>query len=80
MEDLCRMCKAQHVFGKGVDRSKPAETYMNPKDKLTSTVSWPALWSKYCYFCGKKDGGLIKFQGQDTGQFEEEETFWSRVK
>jgi hypothetical protein len=55
------MCKAEHVFGNGVDRSKPTATYKNPKDKLTSTVSWPALWSKYCYFCGKKNVGLINF-------------------
>ena len=61
MEHLCAKCKTEHVFGIGVDKSKPAETYKNPKDKLTSTVSWPALWSKYCYFCGKKDAGLIHF-------------------
>ena len=60
MEYLCAMCGQRHVSGKGVDRSKPTQTYMNPKDKLTSTVSWPAVWGKYCYFCGKKNDGLIK--------------------
>ena len=57
---LCAMCKTRYVFGQGVDRSKPVETYTNPVDKLTSAVSWPTVWSKYCYFCGKKKAGLIK--------------------
>jgi hypothetical protein len=57
---LCAMCGAREVYGKGADRSKPAETYKNPVDKLTSTVSWPTVWDKYCYFCGKKSNGLIK--------------------
>ena len=57
---LCEMCKQRDVCGKGVDRSKPAEKYKNPVDKLTSTVSWPTIWSKYCYFCGKKSDGLIR--------------------
>ena len=60
MEHLCVMCKAAHVFGKGVDRSKPTEKFMNSVDKLTSTVSWPTVWSKYCYLCGKKNDGLVK--------------------
>jgi hypothetical protein len=29
-------------------------------DKLTSTVSWPSIPGKYCYFCEKKHDGLIK--------------------
>lgn len=57
---LCEMCETRYVVGKGVDRSHPAQRYVNPVDKLTSTVSWPAIMSKYCYFCGKKKEGLIK--------------------
>ena len=57
---LCAMCSTRYVHGKGVDRSKPTENYKNPVDKLTSTVSWPTVWGKYCYFCGKKNDGLIK--------------------
>ena len=60
MENLCAMCNRRGVYGKGVDRSKQAIKYMNPKDKLTSTVSWPTVFSKYCYFCDKKNAGLIK--------------------
>lgn len=57
---VCASCETRHVYGKGVDRSKPAQRYKNPKDKLTSTISWPTVWSKYCYFCDKKKAGLIK--------------------
>ena len=57
---VCARCETRHVWGKGVDRSKPALRYTNPKDKLTSTISWPTVWSKYCYFCDKKQTGLIK--------------------
>jgi hypothetical protein len=57
---LCAMCKVRGVCGKGVDRSGVAKTYSNPVDKLTSTVSWPTVWSKYCYFCDKKNSGLIR--------------------
>jgi hypothetical protein len=58
---VCVSCETRPVCGKGVDRSKPALRYKNPKDKLTSTISWPTVWSKYCYFCGKKKDGLIRF-------------------
>ena len=54
MEKLCEMCQVRSVWGKGVDRSKPAVRYMNPVDKLTSTISWPIVFSKYCYFCEQK--------------------------
>jgi len=54
------MCKVRGVCGKGVDRSAAAKAYSNPVDKLTSTVSWPTVWSKYCYFCDKKNSGLIR--------------------
>jgi hypothetical protein len=57
---LCAMCKVRGVCGKGVDRSAQAKAYSNPVDKLTSTVSWPTIWSKYCYFCDKKSSGLIR--------------------
>ena len=57
---LCAMCKVRGVCGKGVDRSAVAKAYSNPVDKLTSTVSWPTIWSKYCYFCDKKNSGLIR--------------------
>ena len=57
---LCAMCKVRGVCGKGVDRSAAAKAYSNPVDKLTSTVSWPTVWSKYCYFCDKKNSGLIR--------------------
>jgi hypothetical protein len=57
---LCAMCKVRGVCGKGVDRSAAAKAYSNPVDKLTSTVSWPTIWSKYCYFCDKKNSGLIR--------------------
>jgi len=57
---LCAMCKVRDVCGKGVDRSGAAKAYSNPVDKLTSTVSWPTIWGKYCYFCDKKNAGLIK--------------------
>jgi hypothetical protein len=57
---LCAMCKVRGVCGKGVDRSAAAKTYSNPVDKLTSTASWPTIWSKYCYFCDKKNSGLIR--------------------
>lgn len=60
MKKLCAMCKVRSVCGKGVDRSKSAVNYKNPVDKLTSTVSWPTVFSKYCYFCGKKNDGLIR--------------------
>lgn len=60
MEKLCAMCKVRSVYGKGVDKSKPAVKQMNQVDKLTSTVSWPIVFSKYCYFCDKKHNGLIK--------------------
>jgi hypothetical protein len=57
---LCASCKMREVSQKGVDRSKPAITHRNPVDKLTSTVSWPSISGKYCYFCDKKHDGLIK--------------------
>ena len=60
MEKLCAMCERRDVFGNGVDKSRPAVKYMNPVDKLTSTVSWPTVYSKYCYFCDKKNAGLIR--------------------
>jgi hypothetical protein len=60
MEKLCVMCKLRGVFGKGVDKSRPAVTYKNPVDKLTSTISWPNVFIKYCYFCDKKNDGLIR--------------------
>jgi len=61
MEKLCAMCQVRYVCAKGVDRSRPAVKRMNPVDKLTSTVSWPTVFSKYCYFCDKKNDGLIRF-------------------
>jgi hypothetical protein len=61
MGNVCAMCHVRFVFGKSVDRSKPAVKYMNPTDKLTSTISWPIVFSKYCYFCDKKSNGLIRF-------------------
>jgi hypothetical protein len=57
---LCAMCKVREVCGKGIDRSSAAAVYMNPVDKLTSTVSWPTIMGKYCYFCDKKHNGLIR--------------------
>jgi hypothetical protein len=57
---VCAMCKVRGRYGAGVDRSRPARSFMNPVDKLTSTVSWPTVWSKYCYYCEKKVNGLIK--------------------
>ena len=54
------MRQVRGVCGKGVDRSKPAVKYKNPVDKLTSTVSWPTVFSKYCYFCDKKNDRLIR--------------------
>lgn len=57
---VCAMCKVRGVCQKGVDRSSPAIKYKNPVDKLTSTVSWPSVPGKYCYFCDKKMSGLIK--------------------
>ena len=60
MGKLCAMCQVRAVYGKGVDRSRPAVKYMNPLDKLTSAVSWPTVFSKYCYFCDKKNNGLIR--------------------
>ena len=63
---LCAMCKVRGVCGKGVDRSGAAKAYSNPVDKLTSTVSWPTIWSKYCYFCDKKNSGLIRALGSST--------------
>jgi hypothetical protein len=57
---LCAMCKVRDVCGRGVDRSGAAKAYSNPVDKLTATVSWPTIWSKYCYFCDKKNSGLIR--------------------
>ena len=60
MERLCAMCQRRDVYAKGIDRSRPAVKYKNPVDKLTSTVSWPSVFSKYCYFCDKKNAGLIR--------------------
>jgi hypothetical protein len=40
---LCLTCGAQPVCEKEVDRSKTANRYMNQKDKLTSTTSWPIV-------------------------------------
>ena len=60
MENMCVMCKVRAVYTKGVDKSKPAVTYRNPVDKLTSRVSWPGILSKYCFFCDKKNEGLIR--------------------
>lgn len=60
MENLCVMCKVREVSAKGVDRSKPAVNYKNRVDKLTSTVSWTTVFSRYCYFCDKKNDRLIK--------------------
>jgi hypothetical protein len=60
MAKLCAMCEARSVYGKGIDKSKPAVRYMNPVDKLTSTISWPTVYGKYCYFCDKKKTGLIR--------------------
>lgn len=59
-QTMCAMCGLRGVVGKGVDKSRPPEKYMNKTDKLTSTISWRTVWSKYCYFCGKKSEGLIK--------------------
>jgi hypothetical protein len=61
MEKLCEMCQVRGVCGKGVDRSSPAVKHMHPVEKLTSTVSWPTVYGKYCYFCDKKKSGLIRF-------------------
>jgi hypothetical protein len=36
---VCAKCETRHVWGKGVDKSKPAQRYKNPVDKLTSTIS-----------------------------------------
>ena len=60
MANLCAMCKVREVYAKGVDRSKPAVAYRNKTDKLTSTVSWPSILSKFCFFCDKRNEGLIK--------------------
>jgi len=60
MAKLCAMCEARSVYGKGIDKSKPATRYVNPVDKLTSTISWPTVYAKYCYFCDKKQTGLIR--------------------
>ena len=60
MEKLCAMCHLRTVIGKSIDKSKSAVSYRNPVDKLTSTVSWPTIDGKYCYFCDKKNEGLIK--------------------
>ena len=60
MEKLCAMCQLRGVFGNGVDKSRPAVKYKNPVDKLTSTISWPTVFSKYCPFCDKKNAGLIR--------------------
>jgi len=57
---VCAVCKVRAVCQKGVDRSSPAVKYRNPVDKLTSTVSWPSIQGKYCYFCDKKMSGLIR--------------------
>lgn len=57
---LCAMCKVREVCVKGIDRSSPAVAYINPVDKLTSTVSWPTILGKHCYFCDKKQNGLIR--------------------
>ncbi|MBN1832426.1 MAG: hypothetical protein JW896_09970 [Deltaproteobacteria bacterium] len=60
MGKLCVMCQTQCVCGKGVDKSQPAVRYVNPVDKLTSTVSWSTVPGKYCYYCEKKQTGLIR--------------------
>ena len=60
MENLCAKCGRRDVFAMGVDRSRAAVKYYNPADKLTSTVNWPSVFSKYCYFCDKKSRGLIR--------------------
>lgn len=60
MEKMCLMCKVREVSGKGVDKSKQAVKYQNPVDKLTSTVSWPTVMGKYCFFCDKKNDGFIR--------------------
>ena len=60
MAKLCAMCEVRSVYGKVVDKSKPSVRYMNPVDKLTSTFSWPTISGKYCYFCDKKQTGLIR--------------------
>jgi hypothetical protein len=57
---VCVMCKVRSPCGTSVDRSRPARSFTNPVDKLTSTVSWPTIWSKYCYYCEKKANGLIR--------------------
>jgi hypothetical protein len=57
---LCAMCKVREVSGREIDRSSPAVAYRNPVDKLTSTISWPTIPGKHCYFCDKKHRGLIK--------------------
>lgn len=58
--NVCVMCKVRNLYGISVDRSRPARSFINPVDKLTSTVSWPTVWSKYCYYCEKKASGLIR--------------------
>jgi hypothetical protein len=60
MEKLCELCKVRTVCGKAVDRSHPAVKYQNRVDKLTSTVSWPTVYGKYCFFCDKKHDGFIR--------------------
>jgi hypothetical protein len=60
MAKLCAMCQERSVYGEKVDKSKPAVRYINPVDKLTSIISWPTVPGKYCYYCEKKQTGLIR--------------------
>jgi len=60
MEKLCEICKVRTVCAKTIDKSQPAVRYQNHLDKLTSTVSWPTVYGRYCFFCDKKHDGLIR--------------------
>jgi len=44
----------------GVDTEGSLTWHFNPKDELTSTVSYPLIYGEFCYFCQKVEDNLIQ--------------------
>ena len=68
------MCKRRGVYGKGVDRSKPAVKFKNPVDKLTSTVAG-LLYSATTIFVTRKTMDSSDFRIRMPGRSKRKRDF-----
>ena len=50
---VCAKCHYYPVASDTPDRSKPLQSFQG-RDGLTSTVSYPTVWGKYCFYCAQK--------------------------